>query len=426
MIKVPEDSLSATVTRTDRIHDTTLKDTGTGKYNRPRCKISLAPRYTYPSGGYCPWLLSIARNTADTFIVKSTVFSYTKNKWLVHDSFGQAIVEPKDLAMHLHLDIINNLKKAFRGLLQLDTSWIDVLSTMHYEGSRLTGKLVFAHGNLLKEEAGELLCPRILVEADNDSLIFSRGNLRHISKLLAGSGGNALLFCTEDSNIYRCMGYLPEDKARLFPFQIEINGAFNWSLIHFGRRELRWIQGNPEVYEDHIMGAVRSLRQCFNLTTEEIGVYEKALNALASQKHGTSAIFVDLDSGDSILMEKRLEDLHRLRRALKAEGLPLGKPTELTKLSRMDGAFVVDVKKKNIIYLSAIVDGQAIVEGDNSRGARFNSLKNFIADISAQSMKDGKNLRAVALIFSEDGSIDAISSTELIANMALCSNTVKH
>ena len=414
LIKVPEDSLSVKVTAPKKKDIPVPAGIGASPSGPPGCEIEIlpAPRYTSPNGGHCPWLLSIARYTAYSYIVRSTVFSHIERKWLVYDLAGQDIEEPKDLAEYLYLVITDGLSGAFYNLLQLKTAWIDILSTMRYEGSPLTGKLVFAHGKLPENTASELIVPRIFVEKNNDSLTFSKDNLRHISKLLAGTGRdkNALFFCMEDGDRYRCVGYLPEEKAKFFPFQIEINGALNWSFKQFGKNEFRWLQGNPEVYEDHIMAASERLCQYFRLNVGAPGIFKKAIKAFAEQRHGTSAVFVDLDDKGSSVMRDRLENLYQKRRALKVEGLPLDRTEELTKLSRMDGAFVVDVGKREVIYLSVIVDGEAVVKGDNSRGARLNSLKNFIKDLRMQSKKQGKELRAAALIFSEDGSVDFISS----------------
>lgn len=412
LIKVPEDSLSVKVTAPKKKDIPVPAGIGASPSGPPGCEIFLASRYTSPNGDHCPWLLSIAKKVADLYIVDSA--SYIEKRWFIHDSTGQTILGPKDLANHLYREVIDGAKKAFDNLLQLDTAWIDILSTMRYEGSRLTGKLVFAHGERPENAASELIVPRIFVEEDNDSLTFSKDNLRHISKLMAGAGGdrNALLFCMEDGGTYRCVGYLPEEKVRFFPFQIEINGALNWSFRQFGKGEFRWLQGNPEVYEDHIMAASERLCRYFRLDERSSGIFKKAIRAFAEQRHGTSAVFVDLEDENSSVMRDRLENLYQKRRALKVEGLPLGRTEEIIKLSRMDGAFVVDVGKREVIYLSVIVDGEAVVKGDNSRGARLNSLENFVKDVGMQSKNQDKELRAAALIFSEDGGVDFISSGE--------------
>lgn len=56
-----------------------------------------------------------------------------------------------------------------------------------------------------------------------------------------------------------------------------------------------------------------------------------------------------------------------------------------------------------------IVDGEAVVQGDNSRGARYNSIYNYIVQ------KHIQEKCYVAAIISEDSMIDIIS-TEIDRN----------
>ena len=66
----------------------------------------------------------------------------------------------------------------------------------------------------------------------------------------------------------------------------------------------------------------------------------------------------------------------------------------------MDGTIIVDMSEGKIKYLATIVDGVSRVKGDSSRGARFNSIKNFTYDMASN------NIPIVSAVFSEDGGED--------------------
>lgn len=378
----------------------------------PKCTIRLTSRYSTESGRGCPLLLSIARDVAEKYMYISVVFSGTSHRWLAHNSSGDAVATPDELAKYLYFEIVAQLKRELNDSLQLDTDWMDILSTMRYEGARITGTIVLAHGEFPNSVANKLLTPSISVCTGNDSLILSKDNLTHVSKLMAGAGEGALLFCSEDGLNYRCLGYLPRETTEFFPFVLKINGPFDWLMSCYGRPEFRWFQGNPEVYDDHIMNISKKLCDFFSISESHRDEIEKALHAFASQRHGTSAIFVDLGDANSSVIAERFINLLNKRRALEVSGLPLKKLRELEKLSRMDGAFVIDVSKMEVVYMSVIVDGLAVVDGDNSRGARMNTLCNFIADVALISKESKKRLKAVAVVMSEDNEPCAVFSNE--------------
>lgn len=70
-------------------------------------------------------------------------------------------------------------------------------------------------------------------------------------------------------------------------------------------------------------------------------------------------------------------------------------------ISSIDGAIMMD--ENCISYgVGLIVDGEAIVKGDVSRGARYNSIYNYIH------IKKREDKRYLAIVVSEDGMVDVL------------------
>lgn len=71
-------------------------------------------------------------------------------------------------------------------------------------------------------------------------------------------------------------------------------------------------------------------------------------------------------------------------------------------MTNIDGAIFIDTKGK-CHAIGMIVDGETIIEGDAGRGARYNSINNYIN----WAFKTGKGY-FVGIIVSEDGMINVV------------------
>ena len=72
-------------------------------------------------------------------------------------------------------------------------------------------------------------------------------------------------------------------------------------------------------------------------------------------------------------------------------------------ITAIDGALFCDFQL-NCKAIGVIVDGKSIVKGNPGRGARYNSLMNYIGYLKNNPEYD--KARSMAIVVSEDGSLD--------------------
>lgn len=122
---------------------------------------------------------------------------------------------------------------------------------------------------------------------------------------------------------------------------------------------------------------------------------------LRKQKHGTTVILTD-DEGEV----NRLCEFYRGIRVdsqIKYDGTEKWNEDQLLSITGIDGAVVMSLEGK-CLAIGVIVDGEAKQRGDIGRGARYNSIKNYV-----EQKDKGKY---VGIIFSEDGMVNVVSNSK--------------
>ncbi|GFI24892.1 hypothetical protein IMSAGC011_03697 [Lachnospiraceae bacterium] len=105
------------------------------------------------------------------------------------------------------------------------------------------------------------------------------------------------------------------------------------------------------------------------------------------------------------IIEEVDKRLSKYKRAFKVEKISLArKVDDIPKgIITIDGALFSDFDG-NCYAVGVIVDGKIIVKGDSGRGARYNSLKNYVTLYKNNHPED----MCIAVILSEDGMINVI------------------
>lgn len=75
----------------------------------------------------------------------------------------------------------------------------------------------------------------------------------------------------------------------------------------------------------------------------------------------------------------------------------------------IDGAVLID-RKGTCYAIGVILDGKAQISVNPARGARYNSVKNYLA---SPVYMDREGVNAMAVIVSEDGSTDVMTSVQI-------------
>lgn len=260
------------------------------------------------------------------------------------------------------------------------------LSALKYEGANNYSKMVF----YVAEDDIKL---RIALDSPVQINI---NNARNIRKLME--------IATEDfyleikgGEVKSIVQLLCADQAWI----IEFKNYLNWRVLFDGCYVVEYKNGEiklPNLLDKHKY-IQKIMYQHFEerKSKEQIDALCKTIEYASVQKHGTSIIISDDP-------EKEVERLCKAKRGFKIEKFNILNNESLVEhITSIDGAVIID--SDGYCYgVGMIVDGQAVVQGDNSRGARYNSIYNYIV----QKYIQGNCY--VAAIISEDGMINIIST----------------
>lgn len=281
------------------------------------------------------------------------------------------------------------------------------LSAQKYEQRAVKTKLYFYKYPLNEDLFKESI---MFVEKDSKEwLKLHTDNLRSVRKIMEMSGNNGLIVYKKD-DIYYILGIAPsEGNSYLSSTQIEFFGHLSWKLIvnnvtlfeyNNGINKIPEIEGNDSAWIDELNG-IKKVFPIFKTYGEYDKIVEDIVIKLKEQKHGTSIVFMD----NNTLKEeiKRLTELNRAYQMipfsiLKHENAILG-------ISAIDGAILADIEGY-CHATGAILDGEATVRGNTARGARYNSLVNYITWVykkySKAETEDKEAIWCFAIIISED------------------------
>lgn len=323
--------------------------------------------------------------------------------------------------------IAQEIASAFR----LSFDVMDQLSLTNYEQEGAEGMVLVAPREQIDKSN---LC--IWQDRRERSTELSPEQTRFVRKLLAGSAPDALLFAASPGErTPQFCGVVSltaeggvDEGLRSNCVQVSIYGPMNWELSLFGR---------PVCLRNHAMG-FRLPRGCSRADTDKrakarieavlreefdqappdrpfdtnISKTVQAVMSVRQQAHGAAAV-VAAWRDENGPCRARLEKLIAHQKAIQVEfkKLPDGSrelASAITQAAKMDGAVLIDAQSGEVCALAVILDGPSCVEGNPSRGARFNSLKNFTASLSGQGI--------ASFVFSSDGGMDIFSGKTIQAD----------
>lgn len=370
--------------------------------------------------GGCRFLLNLAVQEVCDLISDGEMFRRSADaasgKW-AFDLSVHNWHNAETLARQIHEGISHQTFSWLRRCLGLDPFIMSGIVDMSYESDAARGRFVFWTGK--PDDSFEMyqLCP-------NPDVFFIEGNARFIRKQLAGAGDDYMLFTRDNADFgtkYVYRGYLTlsepsntSDRKKL-PVSVLLLRGGGW-ILQIDEQPIFCIKhANVYLPPDDLTPVKETIDCEFGKDTAKS--VSTVLEALRSQKHGTSIIFLKLSDQASLDMMKRLEETGR---ALRVEDVHTNKGDDeaneylnrfLRQVSRVDGAQIFDLDAKRVCYVNAIVDGFALVPGKRDCGARHNALEGAITNLVNQE-EPAKKVKAVAVIFSEDGGISAVSASQ--------------
>lgn len=240
-------------------------------------------------------------------------------------------------------------------------------------------------------------------------------NLRTIRKLMEMSGPNHGLVLRKPD--YSIEGIVYKKDFGKENIRVEFTGYLIWRLkknseIIFEYREGKYRLPELELKDD----SKRELRKLKKLPCQEDQknkIYKAIKKVRKASTHGTSIVFMD-----NTTLSEEVKRLAGYCRVYKTEEFDLKKCVKnLPEILAIDGALLVGMDCR-CRAVGVIVDGEAQIKGRADRGARYNSLMNYIHVVRKREISNPKRgsegVLCCAVVISEDGMIDVkiLSDTE--------------
>lgn len=252
------------------------------------------------------------------------------------------------------------------------------ISKSKYENRVCFGEILFVDENVKLEI--EFVC----------AFKFNFVNLKQIRKMLELTDNKLAIIVKNDSVIG--LGY-----SSVYSFKLIIKGYSKWELYDSNSVIL--------LYNDTFLrlnnesnNFTKKIQYFFHLDLTDAETINRIIAKYANCKHGTVLI---------ITREAEYEAarLSNLNRAILIRPINLGR--NYVTLSDIDGALIMDCYG-NCFAIGAILDGETQIVGNMSRGARYNSSINYIANKN--------NKKYMAAIISEDGDINVVDTLDIQNN----------
>ncbi len=306
-----------------------------------------------------------------------------ERKWLL-DNYVQAVISANKLP-----DQINFIQ----------------ISAMPYEGRAVRTRIFFSERQIPTDIPGTVY---FRCERTSDLIRFNTKSMRPVRKLMEVSGADAGLWVKLPERVIEgsvMRGSAAEQTAGLC---VVFEGALVWSIHKAGENILTYREGNyiipamqPDVDKYADLGKMVSFGRDFEIP-DKMDKLQQIVRRVASVcRHGTSIVIME-KRGIVTEIDNRLS---RYRRGFKVEPFSLAEAQEevLQGITAIDGAVFADLNG-DCYAIGVIVDGQMVVEGDYGRGARYNSIKNYITGYKVSHPKHV----CLAVVMSEDGMINVI------------------
>jgi tetratricopeptide (TPR) repeat protein len=297
---------------------------------------------------------------------------------------------------------------------------INYISTLTYEGSNVSAKIV-----LLKES---LFCEYIdfYIKLE-DPIKFEE--YRKVRKLLETSDKNIYLI-GDNEKIYGLGRFKNinefKDKMNIFiidflgRFEYKINTLFsnfsivkedianNSELIQYSLEEHILVNvrcGKPDLKEyryserDFCAAVKKIFKDEFKVDSDKkIETLKKIISCAKDQKHGTTVVITTPDKAREEILKLEKQSIKIKEKQLKDDKYLAN---IINRITNIDGALYLDTNGK-CHAIGVILDGVADNEhGDAARGARFNSAIKY-------SLKETIKEKCIIVVMSEDGMVNII------------------
>ncbi len=296
--------------------------------------------------------------------------------------------------------IASGVAEFFYGFYRLDISFIQTLSAMTYEGSYVNCSILVPRYDSRPEEKRTARKGMDIVFRDPP--VFTADNLRQIRKLMELSDKNVSLVI---SDLNKIRG-LTREGARPNECLVRMWDHLSWTITYEGGRKISYYNARYHIHSSDTSGrqfSKNSLNMTKELNQEEFEHLEAVVREAARQRHGTILII-----GSEKDTEDESDRLGTAKSATEIGRINLYEKIDLIScLTSIDGAVLLDVHC-DCSCIGVILDGDAVVRGNVSRGARYNSTVNYVT----RRAQLGQEFLGV--VISEDGTVDLVTSERVV------------
>lgn len=275
-----------------------------------------------------------------------------------------------------------------------DAELFTTLSAERYEGSDSEARIYFGKENLkiveYFAEGGE----------KNRKLQKIDANIRMIRKLMEISKRKTVYLVAEKEGsgyVITCLA--ASGKVEETAIYIKFIGFMHWSLNVGEKEVLTYYHGCYSMnFSEQNSAYLEDITKLENIDQKMV---KELVRVIEKQKKGTAVIFADEDAQAEA---RRLCDMNRGIRVesmicyeQSEEGENGWNEEQLLSVTALDGALFMDYSGK-CLAIGVIVDGKATIQGDVARGARYNSIVNYVKQ------REGY----IGIVVSEDGMINIV------------------
>lgn len=303
----------------------------------------------------------------------------------------------RSLYENVEAEITNLVELIIKGI---DLRMVDMLAGMPYEQRSAVGKLKIVSRETNVQYVNEL----------SNEVEMGYENLRQIRKILEATPPDHFvvgIMPTEEEHFgSQGKGICISGYTKVSPdfcFQIQLLGKNRWRALVNDKVIFEKRSGLYRFPIDMKEAVICEVRDWLEAKHSDNNV-ERIVELIETgykQKHGTVLVF-----GESEIV--RLE-ADRLLNAKRGMGVKLKRQKDLKYVegySAIDGAMIFDTDGE-CYAIGVILDGEA-VEGDPSRGARYNSTLAYVNTVNTKYQNKHQNPHIFAIVISEDRYVDFI------------------
>lgn len=288
------------------------------------------------------------------------------------------------------------------------------LSAMTYEKRKTNSKIYFSKFDI--DDCTDNICFALDGNSPN-KVELKTDNLRAVRKMMEMAGeGHGLWVRTSD---YLIQGIVKDSSEKANQVVVTFHDQLIWSISLGKEMIVKYCHGKyriPVIEPDNDnafqINKIDEL-ETHNVEKKKIDKIKNLLHNIEQHcQHGTAIVFMEKSGAEEDAIKEEIENrLEKYKKAYRMKPFPLNdiSPSALKNIISIDGAIFSDLDCK-CYATGVIVDGKARTIGDPGRGARYNSLVNYIREYYDTHM----DTICFVVIFSEDGMVNVVFPEEVI------------